>query len=252
MLTACGTLDNGHAWGQDATLAPSMSRLTNAAIRAAEHPATWAPLIGATLFSIGNIDEDFSQHLADDNPVFGSKQDANDASDTLRDALVSSVLISTLVMPGGNTVNEQLVNKSKGLMTEFAAMEVTHAVTSEVKHATGRERPNSVNHSSFPSGHTSTAFAAAALTSENLKSLSLAPTTETAIRAGLYTFATGTAWARVEAEMHYATDVMVGAAVGNFFSRFIHDAFLGLNSNKQIKLDLEPRSANLQLIWPFN
>ena len=251
VLISCGTLENGHSWGEDTSLFPSTHRLSQAATISAQHPATWAPLLGATLFSIANLDEDISRRLADNNPVFGSKQEANDASDLLRDSLVASVVVSALATPGGDTASEQFTNKSKGLITEFAALEITAVATSQIKRASGRERPNAINNSSFPSGHTSRAFAAAALTSKNLDSLSLTSGTATGIRVGLYTFAAGTALARVEAEMHYTTDVMVGAALGNFLSRFIHDAFLGLDNNNQIQLNIAPKftSAQLKLVF---
>jgi hypothetical protein len=40
-------------------------------------------------------------------------------------------------------------------------------------------------------------------------------------------FGYATAWARIEAGAHYPTDVLAGAALGNFVSLFVHDAFLG-------------------------
>lgn len=246
VLTSCGTLNNGRSWGQDVTLFPTKSRLSQAAITSIKHPATWGPLFGAALFSLTDIDEDISEELADNNPLFGSKEDANNASDFLRNSLVASVAISALATPGGNTASQQFANKSKGLITEFATLEITSASTSLIKRTTDRERPNKVNKSSFPSGHTSKAFAAAALTSKNLDSLSLNPGTVTGIRVGLYTFATGTALARVEAERHYTTDVLVGAALGNFLSRFIHDAFLGLDNNNQVLFNISPRFASTQ------
>ena len=39
----------------------------------------------------------------------------------------------------------------------------------------------------------------------------------------------GTAWARVEGERHYPSDVLAGMAIGHFFGAFITDAFLGLD-----------------------
>ena len=123
--------------------------------------------------------------------------------------------------------------------------------TNEIKDFTERERPNNANDKSFPSGHVSRAFAAAALTSKNLQSLPISTPTETGIRIGLYSFATATAWARVEANVHYATDVLAGAALGNFLSRFIHDAFLGLESNMQIQIETLPSQSQLNFFWQF-
>jgi hypothetical protein len=222
-----------------------------AVVAAAKHPGTWSPLLGATVLSIGNLDEDLSRRLSENTPIFGSNEDANDASDWLRDSLVASVAVTALAMPSGENTQQHIINKTKGLVIEVAALKVTSLATSGLKDATDRERPNQANNKSFPSGHTSRAFAAAALTSKNLKSLSLDPGTETSIRVGLYSFATATAWARVEANVHYATDVLAGAALGNFLSRFIHNAFLGLEYENQVIIEITPKHSHLELQWRF-
>ena len=216
LLSACGTMPNGKSWGEDVTLLPSPHRLADAAINAATHPATWIPLTGAALFSAGNLDEKYTKALAENNYVFGSQQNANHASDMLRSSLVTGMFVTALMTPSGTTSNERVINKTKGLITEYAALDITSATTSVIKDATGRQRPNGYDYSSFPSGHTSRAFAAAALTSKNLQSLDVSPETADEIRVGLYSIACGTAWARVEANKHYVTDVMAGAALGNF------------------------------------
>lgn len=251
LLAGCGTLTNGRSWGENATLTPTLSRMQLAIGTAAKHPMTWSPLLGATVLSIGDLDEDLSKRLSNNTPIFGSNEDANDASDWLRDSLVVSVAVTALVMPSGKDPQRHTVNKTKGLVTEVAALKSTSLVTSGLKDITDRERPNQANNKSFPSGHASRAFSAAALTSKNLESFSLASTTQTSIRAGLYSFATATAWARVEANVHYATDVMAGAALGNFLSRFIHDAFLGLENENQVLIEISPKHTHLGLQWQF-
>jgi membrane-associated phospholipid phosphatase len=44
--------------------------------------------------------------------------------------------------------------------------------------------------------------------------------------------ASGVAWARVEARVHYPSDVLFGAALGHFLAAFIHDAFLNLPDDR--------------------
>jgi membrane-associated phospholipid phosphatase len=61
------------------------------------------------------------------------------------------------------------------------------------------------------------------------------------------------AWARVEGEKHYPTDVLVGAALGNFLTRFVHDAFLNLEPDDEFSFYLEPArdGGKVFLSWDF-
>jgi hypothetical protein len=61
------------------------------------------------------------------------------------------------------------------------------------------------------------------------------------------------AWARVEGEKHYPTDVLVGAALGNFITRFVHDAFMNLDEHERFSFYLEPArdGGKLFLTWEF-
>jgi len=52
--------------------------------------------------------------------------------------------------------------------------------------------------------------------------------------------ASGTAWARVEAGVHYPSDVLAGAALGNFLTAFIHDAFLNLPEESSVGFFIQP------------
>jgi membrane-associated phospholipid phosphatase len=69
-----------------------------------------------------------------------------------------------------------------------------------------------------------------------------------------YSAAAATAWARVEANKHYPSDVLAGAAIGHFLTAFIHDSFLGLPEESYLfHLEFAPvkKGALLSVGWSF-
>ncbi len=93
-----------------------------------------------------------------------------------------------------------------------------------VKVTTGRFRPAEADnqyifkpfsgHDSFPSGHATLAFALATSLSNEIKN--------GWVSAALYTFATGTAWSRLNDERHWLSDVLAGATVGITTATIVH------------------------------
>ena len=81
----------------------------------------------------------------------------------------------------------------------------TLAATEGLKRALPKDRPNGRDNQSFPSGHTSVSFAAAQYlqTREGWK-----------YGAPAYALATIVGYSRVQAQEHYWTDVLAGAALG--------------------------------------
>lgn len=79
------------------------------------------------------------------------------------------------------------------------------AVTQGLKWAVPETRPDGSNRHSFPSGHTSMSFAAAASLQQRYGWKAGAPATLLAGFTGL---------ARIKAEKHYVHDVVVGAMIG--------------------------------------
>ena len=77
-----------------------------------------------------------------------------------------------------------------------------------------RFHPFSLAYNSLPSGHTATAFALAT---------SLAMETEgSLLDIGLYGIAATTAFARMHVDKHWASDTVVGAAIGILAARLVH------------------------------
>jgi membrane-associated phospholipid phosphatase len=93
---------------------------------------------------------------------------------------------------------------------------VSGGIASALKATTGRERPSSTNHpgqffkrsgdSSFPSGHTTTAFAAATVFSKQY------PHWYVAVPA--YGAAAAVGYSRLSSNKHWMSDVAAGAAIG--------------------------------------
>ncbi len=74
-----------------------------------------------------------------------------------------------------------------------------------------------------------------------------------AIKAGNLFLASGVAWARVEGQKHYPSDVLAGAALGHFLTAFIHDAFLNLPEGGNVDFAVFPvkGGAGVQLAFGF-
>jgi membrane-associated phospholipid phosphatase len=151
------------------------------------------------------------------------------ASDiTLISSLVQVALVDSLAVPladGSTTVAAQL-----GLMNATALSLNILAATLLFK-AVARQRPliddcerepgfdplcESGSFASFPSSHTSTAFTAAGLACVHHQYLPIygGEPWDTGACIGALTLATATGLFRIIGDRHYATDVLVGAAIG--------------------------------------
>jgi len=253
LLCSCGTLPNGRGWGQDATIKPGWVAVRESAVRAARSPYTWAPLAGALLLQIDDWDENISTWAADKTPVFGSRKSAQDASDLFRGLAIAAWATTALATPGGDSSNDWLAAKGKGLTVAAAANLLNGGVTTVLKNWSDRTRPDGSDRKSFPSGHSSFATLSATLAARNLQSIEMGAHYRRAMRIGVGVFAWGTAWARVEANVHYPSDVLFGAALGHFVAAFINDAFMGLDESdtKAFDLSLAPEFVGIQFQLGF-
>lgn len=217
-LSGCAGVTDRGSWGGAAGW-PDGEGLKKAALDSARDPETWAPLLAALVLSIGDLDEDLSDWAADEKPLFGG--DAKQVSDDLRDAALLAYGVTALLAP-----SDRVGDKAKGLAVGAVTLTLEREITSGLKSLTDRERPDGSNERSFPSGHATRASVAATLAMHNLDYIAMPRWAEITSRAGLYGVAAGTAWARVEAEKHYVTDVLAGYALGHFFASFMNRAFL--------------------------
>jgi len=253
VLCGCGTLPNGHRWGQDAFTPIDLDRISRAAHDAFFNLNTLAPLTGALVFAVDDFDERASDWAFKHTPIFGSPLDARDASDDLKAALEAEAVITAILTPSGDTFDEWIISKGKGAAVELLAAGATDNVTSWLKSGTDRTRPDETGDRSLPSAHASEAFSFATLSNRNLDSIRMPSGLRPAIKAGNLVLASGVAWARVEAQRHYPSDVLAGAALGHFLTAFIHDAFLNLPEDQDVDFAFFPLDggAGIELAFRF-
>ncbi|MDB9822637.1 phosphatase PAP2 family protein [Deltaproteobacteria bacterium] len=253
IVNGCGTLPNGRGWGQDATLNPGWHRMKEAALKTSLSPETWAPIVTAIVLQVDDMDERLSDWASTNTPIFGSQKDADRWSSYLRDTSGATYLITSLATPGGSEPSLWAESKLKGLATGVAAWGITAGTTDLLKESTHRTRPDKSDNRSLPSGHASTAGAFSTLARRNIQAMSLSPNSNTFANIGLMSITAGTAWARIEARRHYPSDVLIGYALGHFFSAFINDAFLGLDMKKEAFFIIEPSRDGMtaSLHWAY-
>lgn len=231
--TACSTVE------KTAPPSPFWARIKQAAEFAAKDTTSWLPLAGASTIAIAGLDHKISDAAREHNYLFGSTERANDVSDHLRDICVYSVAITELVRPQRDNGLDWLSEKSQNLSLQAISLGVTSELTGTVKEATERLRPNEGNRRSFPSGHSSAAFAASALDLANIKDNPLLKNYSIPLQAGYTSLAALTAWARVEAGQHYPTDVLVGAGLGNFVAQFFNHAWIHNKTDRMLSVSLQ-------------
>ena len=97
--------------------------------------------------------------------------------------------------------------KDRSIVLATAYLIMGSSVT-VLKKATHRQRPNQTGYTSFPSGHTATAFMGAEFLYQEYKDVS--------IWYGIsgYLVATGTGFLRIYNNRHWFTDVVTGAGIG--------------------------------------
>jgi membrane-associated phospholipid phosphatase len=71
------------------------------------------------------------------------------------------------------------------------------------------------------------------------------------LKTSFRVIAAGTSWARVEGGKHYPSDVLFGAALGNFVAIFVHDAFLPADSKTRFNATLSRKEASFSVTFAF-
>lgn len=130
------------------------------------------------------------------------------------------LVIAVLIYLLGRWLNKRLHVVGKSLIAGLISVSI---IVQVLKHLVGRARPGitdnleligptlKAGYESFPSGHTSAAFAFAFILSKYFPKY----------RASLYIFAVVVAIYRVEVLFHFPSDVMAGAAVGLIVAKLV-------------------------------
>lgn len=242
MLTLKQALQKGNTLGLAALLVSQLmttgcastawQRGSAAAIDALREPAVWVPMAGAALLLAANADDSISD-FARGTPLFGSVGAASDASDLLVDVLVVSASLTSLVPQD---------DKLKRLALNALTLTINHSITSSIKRVSKRERPNKHNDKSFPSLHASNAFSAGQMTINNMHG-QWSDARQRMLETGVAVTGWLTAWARMEAGQHHASDVMMGAALGTYVSNWMNRMFLAADPDKAVTFQLIDKGA---------
>ncbi len=129
-------------------------------------------------------------------------------------------------------------NRAKEVAQDGLAASIIAAgiIAPSLQYATGRSRPSQDggpghynpfggNHS-FPSGHTTQAFAVATAVADHYDSLW--------VKVGSYGLASAVGYARMERKAHWASDVLAGALIGTFVGRAV------VNFNRHQRFEISP------------
>lgn len=247
LLVGCASDGSQPNWGAHLPSGkPLTQHLGSAAKKAVLAPETWVPLVLAAGLAIDDWDDQSSRWAAREQPLFGD--DASDVSDTLRDVATGAYFITAMAAP-----SERWQDKVSGLSVGVGTMLLEGGLSEGLKSAASRQRPNGNGDRSFPSGHAGQAASRSALARRNLGYLNLAAWQRRALEVSLHGVAIGSAWARVEAEKHHTSDVLVGMALGSFVANFMHNAFMEPSSSG-LALSFAPvaRGGVLRLSLPLD
>ncbi len=230
LLLATAGLSSGCASGSNPHRLLDGSAWSAAVKNAASDPDTWIPAAGAAVVTIGHADQRISNWARDRTPVFGSESQAANYSNILHGISDGLMVASAL------GTEQSWGQRALAVLDDELIVAPVAETTNLLKSATSRLRPDGSNRKSFPSGHASAAFAYAALTRENLQRTDWSPEWKTGFTIGSRVFAIGTAWARVEAGRHYPSDVLAGAALGNFMASVLDQVIHDPNVHVQVAL----------------
>lgn len=235
-LISCAFIKRDGDWGKN-TFKLRAKNVGRAFIDNARDPHVWAPLIGAGVLGFSKQDQKISDWASEKTPVFGSKKVAHEESNEHEEVLEAysyASLFLTRSWDGG--YGSYVFNKAKGGVVMYYASSVSHSATNGLKTTFNRERPNKGDHKSMPSGHSSRAATYNLVIRRNLQQSRIHPFTNKLLLYTSGAITAATMWARVEAKMHYTSDILVGYSLGNFVGGTFFDALMNLDKDEAFAL----------------
>ena len=189
------------------------------------HGDNLGPLIagGTTTAAASFFDDDVADFIADPDHDFGKSLEDGAAPE------VVGLVVAGVFTTGRFVEAPRFRAMSYDLLDAFL---VNGAYTSVLKAAVGRERPNGEDEKSFPSGHTSNAFALAAVVERHYGWKGGVPA---------YALASAVAVSRLQRNKHYLSDVLAGATLGYVVGRTVARVNGGpVGSSKGPQVSLSP------------
>ena len=254
MLSGCAAPQK-RGWGSEVTISPGWERVKQAALNAAKDPGTWVPAVGATVVAASGRDRELTESVMGEGGRYELSREAAESSDRHRTRLDQLWMVSLLATDSGS---ENVVsNKLRGAFTQAAIVNVSIATTNGLKSVVRRGGPGddrpADEHDGFPSNHSVPPFTQAALIRRNLHYTSVNKFARYSLLAASYGLASASAYGRVEAGLHFVSDQLAGAALGNFLGLFMYDAFFEVGSPWQARFLPTPDEAamSVQFSRPF-
>lgn len=246
-LTGCAVHRDQQVWGEGATLHPGWDRAGAGLIYAVSSPGVWGSMVASLAIQRGGWDQDVSGWAVEEAPVFGSPERASRWSDDL--AATSELVRVGSALGAPHHQGEWFSQKMGGVLNGYLAYQTTRLATTTLKDEVSRERPNGANRASYPSGHTSTAAVHSTMAAEAFAYYSGGSKLRAGLQGGSYAIAAATGWARVEAGVHYPSDVLAGFALGHMVGRFFSYTFFGVAGDGGVvpELALLPGGASLRV-----
>ena len=220
------------------TASPGWSKFKGAAVSAARDPATWLPALGAVVVQASGRDRELTENVMGEGGQYGLSHEAVASSDRHRTRVDQLWMLSLLATDSGP--EDVLSNKLGGALTQAAIVNVSIATTNGLKSVVRRSGPGedmpADEYDGFPSNHSMPPFTQAALIRRNLHYIPVNKFTQYSLVTASYGLASASAYGRVEAGLHFLSDQLAGAALGNFLGLLMYDTFFEDNRSWSITL----------------